>query len=277
MNDNFIPNGQQGQVVPVQNIPQITELPLEVKVQMKVGEAASDVRVMDIIKDSAKLKQLKNFTKIETTEQYDQAIDCFNLAKERLTEAERLRHEYVDLPTMVSRSINAFFKTIRDGLESSKGHIGVLIDKKKQKDEEEQRKIREEAEKERVKKEAELLKAQELKAKMQEEDGVDGEEEVIVPDFQEESLPKVPPEPSNVVSSEKGAKVHTRTTEVYEVEDLLAFLKGVVSNAKRMEWFTKYRDEVVTVNLAVVKKIDQENKGRKAIPGIKKRVERKTV
>lgn len=236
-------------------------LPMELQANLELAKVTQDGAVMAVIQRGAQLQQFLQFKRIENQAQYDQAIDAFNAAKEAVQQCEALRHQSVDFQTKVVALKNAFFKTIRDGIERSKQHLGQLIDVKKQADLAVAKARAEEA--------ARLLNESGA--------GVNG-----VPIVQQDGVGVVqmqPPPvevPGNVVSSARGAKVHTRTDTEFEVIDLVKFLKVCVSAGERNKWLSDHVGEFIEVKVSVVKKLAAENKKRK-IDGVRIEQVTKTV
>ena len=231
---------------------------LELKASMEVAKVAGNPALLGLIKRSTQLAQWKNFKLIENQVQYDQAIDAFNEAKSILKDAEDLRHGVVDFPTKVVSLVNALFKSVRSGVEGCKGHIGGIINVKKQADA------------------AAAQRAADAAAAVMEKEQVPQ----VVEDATGQSVVQFEPPPvevpSNVVESAKGAKVHTRTDTVVEITDLVEFLKAVVSRNKRNVWLNENAGELVGVNLSVLKKLIAEN-NKKSVPGVAIRKETRTV
>lgn len=248
MNETFIPKGAP----PPQQSTQ-GDMPIEVKAQVEMSRVTADSRFLTHVQRAAQIQQLERFREIETQEQYDQAIGVFSAAKDTLRELEELRKEYVAYPTKVVSMINGLFRQVRDGLERSKAHIGVLIDKKKMLDEAAARRAAEEA-------------AKQAPEDREVEDGVTA---VAV-----EPTPVV--EPSNVVESSRGEKVHTRVTEELEIVNLGAFLKACGSKAKKNEWLVPHVEEIVSVNLNKLRALMKEN-GKRSVDGVRVNKKRTTV
>lgn len=264
MNDEqFVPAGQ-GQGVPVTQpavtpevVPQPPPMSLELKASAEVARASMDTRVSEILQLSTKLRQLQQFKKILNQQQLDQAINAFNVAKDKLKELDSIRHEYVDLPTMIVKLINQFFKSIRDDLDRSKTHLGKIIAKKAEEDRAEEQKKQEEA--------ARKLEAGELVTV--EKDGV----ETVV--FDQE---QVTPPPGGVVTSSRGASVKTKQDIVVEIKDLQEFLKTCVSKNKRNTWLSENVEKILEVKLFPLKQLIKDNK-KTAVPGLIIRKEGKVV
>jgi len=242
MNEDFVPVGQGSTT----SAPIVTNK--EMEANLELAKAASDTRLLNLIQSASVLKQLKQFARIETQQQYDQAIDAFNSTKELVKDVEKIRHEYVDFPTSVAKLINGFFKPIRDGIESTKDHLGKIIDAKKRVDFD--------AAKALAKQQRE--KAAEIGEPVTVETS-DGVREIVIG---ADVLP-----PNNVVSSAKGAKVHTRIGKEVKIVDLVAFLKACVSKAERNQWLAEHVESLVTVNESALLSLIKEG-GKKKVPGV---------
>lgn len=218
----------------------------------KLAEVAGDQRFIAICQQSAQLSVFQQFKTIETPEQYDQAIDAFDASKKAVKDLEALRHTVVDYPTKFIKLVNGLFKQIRDGLEVSKKHLGVIINSKKAADEEAAQAAIEE-----------------------QKDQTDGEaivnEDGVVQMGDEPILP-----PSNTVESARGAKVHTRKDIEVEIEDMTAFLKALVSKNARYGWFVSVKEELIEVKIGALKRLIKDNGGKK-IPGVKVTKVTKTI
>jgi len=242
--EEFIPNGV--------DTGGNTLMPVEVRASMELVKVTQDARMLGVIQAATRLAQLRQFGKIETQEQYDQAIDAFSAVKEALKTAEFIRHEYVDFPTTVVKLTNDFFRSVKDNLESTKAHLSQIIQAKKSADE------------------AAAKRATEELAGMGPvvKTGSDGVTTVeIEPNIE---IPK------NVVMSAKGAKVHTRRDTVVKVVDLRAFLKAAMSKSTRNIWLNEGIEELVEVKVGVLKRLIIENK-RSKVPGVVVEVEEKAV
>lgn len=259
MNDQFVPNNAGNPPVPnVTAPPVMPEMSMEVKANLELAKATQDGRLLKILQQATMLKQLQQFKKIMDKTQYDQAIDAFKLSGELVNELEKIRHEYVDFPTLVTKLINQFFKTIRDGLQASKEHLGRIIDTKKQEDEAAAARIQKEQQ--------EKIEAGE--PVVVEKDGVEVVQ--LTPDFVTTEAP------GNVITSTRGAQVQTRKDLGIELEDLTEFLKVCVSKNQRNKWLSDHVEEVIEVKLTPLKKLIKENK-KKSVPGLKLDQIRRTV
>ena len=221
---------------------------LELKASMEVAKVAGNPALLGLIGRSTQLAQWKNFKLIENQVQYDQAIDAFSATKIVLKELEDLRHGVVDFPTKVVSLVNGLFKSVRDGVEKSKVHIGGIINVKKQSDA------------------AAAQRAADAAALA----AVDQTPQVVTNVSGENVVEFEPPPiqvPSNVVESAKGAKVHTRTDTEVSITNLELFLKAVVSKNKRNLWLSENAAGLVNVNLTVLKKLIAEN-GKKKVDGV---------
>jgi len=251
MND-FVPGSQ---VMTVNN--QVAPADPMIQANAQFAQVAADQRLLSLMQASAQLQLFQQFKKIETQAQYDQAIDAFTAAKEKIKDLEDLRKSVVAVPTKFVQMVNNLFRQIRGGIEKSKEHLGDIIDAKKQMD----------------------LQAAELAAKEASEKIKEGEPEVVEEDgvgtVQMGEGGQTPP-PSNVVESARGAKVHTRKDILVEVVDLKLFLKTLSSKNKRYEWFTEKADDLIDVKLGVLKQLVKDNRQKK-IPGVKFKDITKTV
>jgi len=209
---------------------------------MELARVTADSRLLRIIQTATTLKVLEQYKVIETQEQYDQAIDAFEALKQAIKDAEAIRKDAVAFPTRITQLINGFFKPIRDGIEKTKDHVGVLIQRKKSADAEAAQRAQEAA----------VAQAQ-----------ATGEAAVVdgVVQFDD-----TVPVPGNVVESAKGAKVHTRTHDTLEITDLVVFLKACISKSPRYSYLAGNINEIVAVNTGLVLKIAKEKKVKK-VPG----------
>ena len=237
MNEIFVPIGQEN----VKPTPMTTEL----KANLELAKVLQDNTMLALIQRTTQLKQLQQFNVIETDVQYSQAIDSFDLTKKTIKELENIRHEYVDFPTKVTQLINNFFRDIRVGVEKTKRHLGIIIDKKKQAD----------------------VKQAEREQKLHEETGA------VVVDTPDEDVKQVvmdKPEvvlPENVIKSERGAKVHTRSDTSVEIIDFAAFLKVCAGKNKRFKCFQSHKEELININHSVLKRLVKDGKKR-SVPGL---------
>ncbi len=248
MNSDFIPAAASS--TPADSQP--TTSP-ELAANLELAKATMDSRIGQILQLGNTLKQLEKFQRIENQQQYDQAIDAFNALKEAINQTEDIRHQYVDFPTQVTKLINGFFKQIRDGLEKTKNHIGRII---------------------QVKKDEDTAAAQRALEESQAKTDAEG---AIVPDGDGEI--KFEPEtqvPTNVVSSERGAKVHSRSDIHVEIVDLDEFLKACVSKNKRNLWLSENVSQIIDVKMAALRGLIKENK-KKVVPGLEVRTISKVV
>jgi post-segregation antitoxin (ccd killing protein) len=220
---------------------------LELRASLEVGKVASNPALLGLIARSTQLAQWKNFKLIENQVQYDQAIDAFAQAKGVLKELEVLRLSVVGFPTKVVSLINALFKSVRDGVEGYKGHIGGIINVKKQ------------ADAAAAKRAADIVAASAALVADQPPQVVEsaGGESVV----QFEPAPIVVP--GNVVESLKGAKVHTRVDTEVTITNMEALLKVIVSKSKRNAWLNENLEALVTVNRGVLKKLIVDNEKQK--------------
>lgn len=246
MNEEFIPANGNGAVAVVSD---------EMRASLELVKVAQDARFLECIAKATTLKVLEGFSRIEDDEQYEQAINAFDACKKAIRELETLRKEYVAFPTKVVSLVNATFKTVRDGLTGTKEHTGKMIDVRKQAD-------------------LELNRQRLEEAREVSEEPVQTTDEAGVTTVQFE--PVVPEAPSNVVESVKGAKVHSRSETVVTVVSKAAFVRAVMGKNKRNEWMTKHAEEVLQVNMTLVKEIVKDNKKRK-FPGLKVETKTRTV
>jgi len=254
MND-FIPAAAP--VVPQQTTDQ--------QATIEFAKVAGDQRLIVLMQQSAQLSLFLPFKKIETLEQYDQAIDAFTASKKTIKDLETLRHSAVDYPTKLVKMINGLFKQIRDGIERSKNHLGLIINAKKQADDA-------------------LAKAAEIEAEAKRQAAIDAGVPVIpevidagdgVGEVQMEGN-VIPVIPSNTVESARGAKVHTRKDIEVEVVDLKLFLKTLASKNQRYEWFTDEAESLIEVKIGPLKALHKANSAKK-IPGLLFKTVTKTI
>lgn len=227
----------------------------ELMANMELAKVTADQSFLAIIRKAStwKLAVQQSPKAIETTADFDTAINAFDEMKEELKSLETMRKGYVAFPTKVVGMVNGLFRTVRDDIEGSKLFLGNLIQAKKSADEEAVRRAQEEA--------AEKAAAGETPAPVEQEvsDGI-GKVEFESP---------APEMPANTVESSRGAKVHTRTDIGVEVEDLKEFLKVLVSKEERHKWLTDNVAEIVTINIGTVKRLLKENDRKKKVKGLK--------
>lgn len=256
MNDQFIPMNQTAGVgsepAPA---PAATPINPDTLAQNELIKITQDSRVLQILKYSAHLQQLLHVTSIQTQTEYDQVIDAFDSAKKLLKAIDAREEEMLGFPVRVVKLGKGLFKQLRDNVKIMKDHYGSLIDAKKKFDE---------GQYERT-----AAAAESVPAEPQTQQGDDGVGTVTF-DAQ------TPAPPNNVVTSAKGAKVHTRTGIELEVVDIIAFLKLVISKNKRNAAFNEAAAELVTVNFGPLKRIIKEG-NRRSVAGIKITETSKTV
>lgn len=236
MSEEFVPTGggnQQASAV-------VGKPSMEALAQQEYAKVLQDSRIAKIMQNTAILHQLLPMTVITNQTEYDQVIDAFDSAKKMIQYTEKCRVEIVGFPTKVIKMINELFKQLKGNVTIAKDHLGALIDAKKKFD------------------------------KQMIEAGVQAVEDKPL----EEGVTKINIEgdldekPNNVVSSAKGAKVHTRTGLSVTIMDKVALLKMLVSKNKRYAPFTEALDDIVEINIGPLKKIIKEN-NRQKLPGLK--------
>lgn len=233
------------------------ELSIEVKASLELVKVTQDAVLLQMISQATQLQQLRQFHKIETQAQYDQAIDAFDACKKLIAEWEAKRHWFVDYPTKVVDLINGFFRTVKDGMTATKTHLGKLIDARKLQDIEAAN---------RAQVATNEAAAAQITTGEPPENGMG-----IV------QLEPTPVQmPSNVVTSARGAKVHTRKDTVLQMKDLQEFLKACTSKSARNLWLSENAEKLVVVNLAALKQLMKENE-KKVVPGIEVVEERKVI
>ena len=260
-NEQFVPKNDVDRLAPaIEPIMPAVQPPADavgMQANVALAETTTDVRVTNILQLSTKLRQLQQFKRITDQTQYDQAIDAFNLTRDKIKEIDAIRHEHVDLETMTVKLKNQFFKSIKDDLERTKAHLGGIIDKKKREDGEAAERAQDEAK----------AKIESGETVVVEKDGV-GE---VVFDLSETVSP-----PENVVTSSRGASVQTRTDLGVEVTDLTEFLKTCVSKNKRNLWLSGNVAQFIEIKLTPLKALIKENK-KASVPGLTLEQTRRTV
>jgi hypothetical protein len=250
--DDFVPmNG----TVSVPQVAPPAQLTVDQRAATEFVKVAGDQRLIGLMLKSAQMQVYLRHPRIENQAQYDQAIDAFDAAKKVIKDAEDLRHEWVDLPTKLVSMINETFKkNVKDPIEVVKAHLGRMIDVKKGEDAAAAQRIQQQQ--------------VELAASGQPVVGEDGRVQVGAVEVQT---------PGNVVSSARGAKVHSRTETIVTITDLTAFLKIVCGTNKRFDWLQAHLDELVEVKIGVLKRLILEKGKVKSIPGVEIEKGTKTV
>jgi len=225
---------------------------LETRASQELAKVLQDGRVLQLMQYTATLHQLLPVTAIENQSQYDQVIDAFDSAKKLINLVEERRVEFVGFPTKVVKLINDMFKQIKGNVAIAKDHFGALIEAKKQFD-------------------AAVFKRAHEEAGPQEPHVIEGEDGVGVVDFD-----NTPPEPSNVVTSARGAKTHSRSDIEVTIIDPVALLKVIVSKNKRYADINAAVGELVEIKIGPLKRLIKEGK-RRSLPGVKIEQTSKTV
>lgn len=250
MTEQFVSQNNSGGNLPVKKADPI---PLDMLANQELTKVLADGRVLQLMQYTATLHQLLPMTVIENQSQYDQVIDAFDSAKKLINLVEERRVEFVGFPTKVVKLINDLFKQMKGNVEIAKNHFGALIEAKKQFD----AAIYARSQADGVTKEPQIVPSSEGVGKV---------------DFGGESISP----PSNVVSSAKGAKTHSRGDIEVTIIDLEAFLKVVVSKNKRYAEFNAAIGELVEVKIGPLKKLIKDGKKR-TVPGVKIEATSKTV
>lgn len=245
MNDKFVPaNTGAGD-------PTSPEA-LEAKANVELAKVLQDQRIAQIMQYTATLHQLLPVTAIENQTQYDQVIDAFDSSKKLIKLVEERRLSFVQFPTKVIKLVNNLFKQLRENVEIAKNHFAALIEAKKQFD-------------------AQVYERTHLEGATHDPQVTTSEDGVGTVEFADEQQP-----PSNVVTSAKGAKTHSRTDVEIEIVDLPAFLKLVAGKNKRYEDLQANINQLIEVKMNVLKKLVKEG-NRKSLPGLEIKRVSKTV
>lgn len=237
--------------IPVEVVESSPVLDDDTKANMELVTVINDARIANILQWDAYLKQFQSFKKIETPEQYTQTIEAFDAAKERLKELEGLRHMYVDYQTKVVGLKNGYFRQVREGLERSKGHLGGLIQKKKDEDL---------AAAMRQREAEEALIEEQGSVEQVLEDGMN-----LVQTSGSEPVTQIP---GNVVETSSGARVHSRETLTVTVYDKKELIKAAIGTNKRFGYLQEVFDEMVEINTAVLKRAIKGKAKIKKVPGV---------
>jgi hypothetical protein len=231
---------------------------IEARANQQVAKVMQDQRLFDLIKKASQVQVYLQFNKIENATQYEQAKAGIGYIKQAFGDAETFCHEVVDVYKAFTSKVDALFKnSVKDPLKKAEDHLKGLVEAKDKAD-----RLAEE--------EAKRAQAAATAAGQMPMLGENGEVMVGSPPSLDGGSPLPPSmQPGNAVESARVSNAPMEQNPVgYAVEDLKAFLKIVAGTNKRYTWLQDHADELIMVNLGVLKRLVDEKGRVKSVPGI---------